>query len=77
MTVLPHFSGTLPLAGAVLGGPAVGAALLLFNQLFADKVDELSRVQYRITGPWADPVVERITAEPSSPPATGGAPQSD
>jgi len=77
MTVLPHFSGTLPLAGAVLGGPVVGAALLLFNQLFADKVDELSRVQYRITGPWADPVVERITAEPSSPPATGGAPQTD
>lgn len=77
MTVLPHFSGALPLAGAVLGGPAVGAALLLFNQLFATEVDELSRVQYRITGPWEDPLVERVSAEPEPSAATGEIPQTD
>ncbi len=62
MTVLPEVSSALPIAGTVLGGPAVGAALLLFNEVFSSEIDQLARVQYRVTGPWEAPRAERITS---------------
>ena len=60
MTVTPRLSSTLPIAGALIVNPVVGAALLLAQQLVGDKVDKVSRVRYRVTGPWADPKVEII-----------------
>ncbi len=67
MTVLPQASGALPLAGTLLGGPAVGAVLLLFNEVFSEQIEEISRVQYRVSGPWDKPHMERIGSEPSEP----------
>ncbi len=60
VTVTPRLSSTLPIAGALIVNPAGGAALLLAQQLVGDKVDKVSRVRYRVTGPWADPKVEII-----------------
>jgi uncharacterized protein (TIGR02099 family) len=53
---------SLPVAGALAGGPAVGAALLLFSQVFKEPLKGITRGYYRITGPWDDPVVERVDA---------------
>ncbi|HLS81071.1 MAG TPA: AsmA-like C-terminal region-containing protein, partial [Steroidobacter sp.] len=53
---------SLPVAGALAGGPAVGAALLLFSQVFKEPLKGITRGYYRITGPWEDPTVERIDA---------------
>jgi len=53
---------SLPVAGALAGGPAVGAALLLFSQVFKEPLKGIARGYYRITGPWEDPVVERVDA---------------
>lgn len=53
---------SLPVAGALAGGPAVGAALLLFSQVFKEPLKGIARGYYRITGPWDDPVVERVDA---------------
>jgi uncharacterized protein (TIGR02099 family) len=52
-------SSPLPLAGFV-GGPVVGAAVLLFSQVFKQPLKGLARGYYRITGNWDNPVVERI-----------------
>ena len=49
----------LPLAGFV-GGPVLGAAVLLFTQVFKQPLKGLARGYYRITGNWDNPVVERI-----------------
>ena len=49
----------LPLAGFV-GGPVVGAAVLLFTQVFKQPLKGLARGYYRITGNWDNPIVERI-----------------
>ncbi len=70
MTVLPEVSSALPIAGAVLGGPAVGAALLVFNEVFSSELDELARVQYRVTGPWEAPEVVRIQSKGDPVPST-------
>jgi uncharacterized protein (TIGR02099 family) len=49
----------LPLAGFV-GGPVLGAAVLLFTQVFKQPLKGLARGYYRITGSWDNPTVERI-----------------
>jgi uncharacterized protein YhdP len=53
---------SLPVAGTLAGGPVVGAAVLLFSQVFKEPLKGITRGYYRITGPWDDPVVERVDA---------------
>ena len=53
---------SLPVAGALAGGPVIGAAVLLFSQVFKEPLKGITRGYYRITGPWDDPVVERVDA---------------
>jgi uncharacterized protein YhdP len=60
--VTGNLGASLPVAGALAGGPAVGAALLLFSQVFKEPLKGITRGYYRITGPWDNPVVERIDA---------------
>jgi uncharacterized protein YhdP len=68
VTVIPHIQSTIPLAGALAGGPVVGAALLLADKLFSRQMEELtsfSRYQYTVTGNWDDPQVTRLPREPA------------
>lgn len=63
VTVTPEISTTLPLAGAIAGGPVVAAALLVAEQVMGEEVNKLIRYQYRVTGPWSDPQIERIQTQ--------------
>jgi len=58
-------TGPLTVAGALAGGPVGAAGVLLFSQLFKGQLQGLTRVYYRVTGPWSSPVVERISAQSS------------
>ena len=60
--VTGHLGGPLAAAGVLAGGPAVGAALLLFSTVFKEPLGGIARGYYRITGGWDKPVVERIGA---------------
>lgn len=60
ITVTPKVSGTLPVIGALAAAPQVGALILLAQKLFKPKIDEATRHHYSITGPWQEPVIERI-----------------
>lgn len=60
--VTGNLGASLPVAGALAGGPAVGAALLLFSQVFKEPLKGMTRGYYRITGPWDNPTVERVEA---------------
>ncbi len=53
----------LPMAGVMAGGPVVGAALLLFSQIFKEPLKGVARAYYHIGGSWEDPQVERIDAD--------------
>lgn len=50
---------SLPLA-ALVGGPVVAGAVLVFTQVFKQPLKGLTRGYYRITGGWDNPTVERI-----------------
>lgn len=74
--------GTLGVAGALAGGPVVGAALLLFSQVFKEPLKGVARGYYRISGTWEEPIVRKIDAREleeaaglgQPPPAAGTGP---
>ncbi|MCC5868506.1 MAG: TIGR02099 family protein [Gammaproteobacteria bacterium] len=51
----------LPAVGGLLAGPAVAAAILVFQELFRQPMRGMGQVAYCVTGPWEAPVVQRIT----------------
>lgn len=67
--VLPEIHGALPLAGAIAGGPAVGAALLLAGAVAGDKIDRMAQINYTVRGDWDNPIIERIGVIGSDPDA--------
>ena len=51
---------SLPAVGTLAGGPAVGAALLVFSQLFKEPLKGIARGYYKISGNWDNPNVQRL-----------------
>lgn len=60
VTVRPEIDGSLALAGALAGGPGVGAAIYLAQQLFKTPLSNIGTRYYRVTGPWEDPVFTSV-----------------
>ena len=60
VTVEPKLGSGIALAGAVAGGPIVGAVVYLVNQVAGNPFDRLVRYRYRVTGPWREPEFQRI-----------------
>ena len=76
--VTGNIGGPIVAAGTLAGGPALGAALLVFSKVFKEPLGGISRGYYRITGSWDSPVVQRIGAgeaesREAGPPAEGEA----
>ena len=53
----------LPTVGALLAGPQVAAALLIFTRIFKKPLGGIGRASYCVTGSWSEPIVERLTDE--------------
>lgn len=66
VTVLPSVGNTLPLVGALAGGPAGAAAMFVLQSLFEKQLSEVARHRYAITGSWDDPQVEQIRVPQAS-----------
>ncbi len=60
--VAANFGNTLPVVGAVVAGPQVAAALLIFSQIFKKPLQEMGQVYYTINGPWDDPLIDSTDA---------------
>lgn len=61
--VAANFGNALPIAGALVAGPQVAAALLIFSQIFKKPLQEVSQVYYGIGGTFDDPVIDTATPE--------------
>ncbi len=57
VTITPKITGSIPVIGALAGGPVVGAALYLAQKVIGKKVDEASNRVYTISGPWDNPTI--------------------
>ncbi len=58
-----NVGATLPIVGAVVGGPPGAAAMLIFSQIFKKPLQEMGQVFYGISGPWEDPEIEAINSD--------------
>jgi uncharacterized protein YhdP len=59
--VVPVVGDSVAAAAAVaLLNPIVGVGALLAQRLLKDPIGQMLAFQYRITGPWDDPQVERV-----------------
>jgi len=79
-SVRPGVSKTLPVIGAITGGPVGAAAGLALQAILRDSLGEAAEANYIIRGPWEDPLVEQVkkptansntgnTEEPAKPAA--------
>ena len=56
-------SRNLPLAAVIAGAPVVGGALFIADRLFGDAIDRVTRIHYRVRGPWTAPQISVESAE--------------
>jgi uncharacterized protein (TIGR02099 family) len=77
--VQPSLSSGVSAGAAVLFianplvGVAVGAGALIAQKLFNNPIDQMFSFEYRVTGPWADPLVERVNGRELTTKAPPGA----
>jgi len=67
VTVTPYLKSGVTVVGALAGGAAVGAVLMVAESLLGKSyapLNKLAQKQYTVTGPWVDPVITRIRDEP-------------
>ncbi len=60
MTIQPGLGNTLPVIGALAGGPGGAAAGLALQGLLQKQLGEAGQVQYTITGSWDQPLIEPL-----------------
>ena len=61
--VSANVGNTLPVVGAVVAGPQVAAALLIFSQIFKKPLQEMGQIYYGIDGTWAEPAIDTADAQ--------------
>jgi uncharacterized protein (TIGR02099 family) len=57
-----NVGNTLPIVGAVVGGPPGAAAMLIFSQIFKKPLQEVGQVYYGMSGPWDEPAIDSISS---------------
>ncbi len=60
VTVTPKVSGSLPVAGGLLFGLEIGAAIVLLDKLLGEEINKASSREYHVTGSWEKPVITEI-----------------
>jgi len=63
ITVTPNVTGSLPLAGALLGGPVAGVSVYALDKVFGGAIGEIASYQYTVTGSWDEPSVEQYVRD--------------
>lgn len=64
--VIPNLSSTLPIAGAIAGGPGLAVVMLITHKLLQEPIDKLTEFEYRVTGPWKSPEITKVGSKEST-----------
>ncbi|WP_426700543.1 YhdP family protein [Rhodanobacter sp. Col0626] len=71
MVVVPHVGNSLPLVGAVVGGPIGAAAGFAVQGLLGKGLNKAASARYRITGSWDKPVMTLVEKHGSAAASQG------
>ncbi|MDW3094180.1 MAG: YhdP family protein [Gammaproteobacteria bacterium] len=73
ITVTPAVTGTLTAAGAIVGGPVGAAAGMIVDRVgSAVGLNKVSNIEYKMTGTWQSPVIEKVNKRKNNAPETVG-----
>ncbi|WIG55897.1 MAG: hypothetical protein OJF61_001685 [Rhodanobacteraceae bacterium] len=72
--VTPHVGGTLPVVGAVIGGPVGAAAGLVVQGLIGKGINKAAGSIYRVTGSWDKPKIVTVASAPAPAMSTAAPP---
>ena len=61
--VRPGVSKTLPVIGAIAGGPIGAAAGIALQAILRDALGEAAEARYTIRGPWEDALIEPVVKQ--------------
>ncbi|UCC13835.1 MAG: TIGR02099 family protein [Gammaproteobacteria bacterium] len=67
--VSAEVGNTLPVVGALAVSPVIGAGLFVLKEIFKEPLRGMAQIQYRISGPWETPEVERIAVAQADQPS--------
>jgi uncharacterized protein (TIGR02099 family) len=59
--VSPHITASLPIVATIAGGPIAGVATWVASKIINQGMQQVTGYTYKITGPWANPVVEQVS----------------
>ncbi len=62
--IQPRLEDTVAVAGALLGGPAVGLGTLIASKVLKDPLGQAANFEYSVTGNWAEPSIAKIPRAP-------------
>lgn len=63
VTIEPKVGSAATIAGTVLGGPVIGLAVFVLQDLFDQPLAEIATVTYHLSGSWSDPVIKSLQAD--------------
>ncbi len=70
MVVVPHVGNSLPLVGAMVGGPVGAAAGFAVQGILGRGLNQAASARYRITGSWDKPVITLVEKRGGPAPTT-------
>lgn len=73
VSVHPDYGSGLAVGATVAGGPIAGVIVLLAQQILQKPLDQITELNYRITGPWDNPKIESGSGS-VTPPAPASKP---
>jgi uncharacterized protein YhdP len=62
ITVVPHFTSSLPVIVGLAGGPIAGAVTWVANTILGSTVQKIAATSYHITGSWGKPEVVKTSS---------------
>jgi uncharacterized protein (TIGR02099 family) len=67
LQIQPRLEESVALAGALIGGPAVGLGTLLANKVLKNPIGQAAGFEYAVSGTWADPVITKVPRKAVKP----------
>lgn len=60
LRVSPYITASLPIVATIAGGPIAGIATWVASKIINKGMQQISAYTYKISGPWADPIVQQV-----------------
>jgi uncharacterized protein (TIGR02099 family) len=64
LNVTPYVTSSLPVVATIAGGPIIGAATWVASKIVGSAVNKITTYHYRITGPWQQPEITKVSYKP-------------